>query len=67
MEAMHANFPNMKVMGIVMMETIMLVVTMTEVIAALVIIHYLDGISIALFVNVLKVNKQSYFGIIFHY
>ena len=42
----------MKVMGTVMMETTMLAVTMMEVIAALVLIHHLTGISTALFVNV---------------
>ena len=45
----------MKVMGIVTMETTMVVVPMMEAIAALVLIHHLDGISTALFVNVLKV------------
>ena len=52
---MHVNFPKMKVMGIVMMETTMLVVTMMEAIAALVMIHHLDGMIGAFYVNVLKV------------
>ena len=47
------NCLNMKVMGIVMMETIMLVVTMMGVIAALVMMHHLNGIHIALYANVL--------------
>ena len=41
-------------MGIVMMETTMLVVLMMEVIAALVLIHHMDGILTALFVIVRK-------------
>ena len=49
---MDVNFHNMKVMGTVMMETIMLVVTMMEEIAALVLIHHLDGIFTALNVSV---------------
>ena len=49
---MDVNYPNMKVMAIVMMETTMLVVLMMEVTAAPGLIHHLDGIIIALFVNV---------------
>ena len=46
----------MKVMDLVMMKTTMLVVTMMVVIAALVMIHCLDGTSSALSVNALKVH-----------
>ena len=42
----------MLMMGIVMMKTTMLVVTMTEVLAALIIMPYLFGMLTALFVNV---------------
>ena len=49
---MHVNFPKIKVMGIVMMEIIMLVVTMMEVIAALVLIHHMTGMIGVLSVNV---------------
>ena len=52
---MVANIPNIKVMALAMMKTTMLVVTMIVVIAALVMIHCLDGTISALSVNALKV------------
>ena len=49
---MYVNIPSSRVMGIVMMQTTMMVVLMMEVTAAPGLIHHMDGISIALFVNV---------------
>ena len=56
---MDVNIPITKVMGIVMMETTMLVVLMMEVTAAPGLIHHLDGISIALFVNVKRMVEET--------
>ena len=50
---------HMKVMGIVMMETTIMVVTMMEVIAAKVLIHHLDGMITALFVNVKRMVSRK--------
>ena len=49
---MDVSYLNMKVMGTVMMETTMMLVLMMEAIAALVLVHQMDGILTVLFVNV---------------
>ena len=55
---MDVNYPNIKVMGIVMMETTMMLVLMTEAIAAR-IIHQTDGIITAAFVSVKRMVEEA--------
>ena len=58
---MDVNIQNMLMMTIVMMATTMLVVTLMEVLAALVRIHHLDGMITAIFVNVKMMMMDVYY------